>query len=51
MIFVNFDHVTYFDAENSEFLQYRLSVTVNVKVVIGLRDPINFVFWLERSKS
>jgi len=29
MIFVNFDHVTYFDAKNSEFLQYRLSATVN----------------------
>jgi len=28
MIFVNFDHVTYFDAENSEFLQYRFLATV-----------------------
>jgi len=32
MIFVNFDHVTYFDVENSEFLQYRLSAMVNAKV-------------------
>jgi len=32
MIFVNFNHVTYFDAENSEFLQYRLSATVNAKI-------------------
>jgi len=31
MIFVNFDHVTYF-VENSEFLQNRLSAAVNVKV-------------------
>jgi len=23
MILVNFDHVTYFDAENNKFLQYR----------------------------
>jgi len=30
MIIVNFDHVTYFDAEM--FLEYRLSATVNVKV-------------------
>jgi len=44
MIFVNFDHVTYFDVENSEFLQYRLSATVNIKVVIGLKDRINLVY-------
>jgi len=31
MIFVNFDHVIYFDTENSEFLQYCLSATVNAK--------------------
>jgi len=29
---INFDHVTYFDAENSEFLQYRFSAIVNAKV-------------------
>jgi len=29
---VKFDHVTYFDAEISEFLEYRLSATVNAKV-------------------
>jgi len=32
MTFVNFDHVTYFDTENSKFLQYRLSVTLNAKI-------------------
>jgi len=32
MIFVNFYHITYFDAENNEFLQYRLSATVNAKI-------------------
>jgi len=44
MIFVNFNHVTYFDTESSEFLQYRLSAIVNAKDVIGLKDPINFSF-------
>jgi len=42
MIFVKFNHVTYFDAENNEFLQYCLSATVNAKVT--LKNPTNFVF-------
>jgi len=32
MIFINFDHILYFYAKISEFLQYRLSATVNAKV-------------------
>jgi len=32
MIIVNFDHIIYFDAEINEFLEYRFSAMVNVKV-------------------